>query len=160
MSDLFVEWVPDEWIRQVFNACAAAPQHRYLFLTKNPSRYEKDIEKCISYDRFWFGTTVTDEKTPYFFSNSHNTFLSIEPIQSDFSKALSHPFVKWVIVGAETGNRKGKIIPKRDWIKNILSRCYDNGIPVFMKSSLAEIWGVPLIQDYPWETGENAGGVV
>ena len=38
MADLFGEWVPDEWIRAVFEACEAAPQHRYIFLTKNPAR--------------------------------------------------------------------------------------------------------------------------
>jgi len=31
MADLFGEWVPDEWIEQVFKACEAAPQHRYMF---------------------------------------------------------------------------------------------------------------------------------
>lgn len=36
MADLFGEWVPDEWIKAVFDACLAAPQHRYLFLTKIP----------------------------------------------------------------------------------------------------------------------------
>lgn len=39
MADMFGEWVPDDWIKQVFEACEAAPQHRYLFLTKNPARY-------------------------------------------------------------------------------------------------------------------------
>ena len=43
MSDVFGEWVPDRWIREVFNACEKAPQHNYLFLTKNP----KDIWSCI-----------------------------------------------------------------------------------------------------------------
>lgn len=38
MSDVFGEWVPDRWIREVFNACEKAPQHNYLFLTKNPKR--------------------------------------------------------------------------------------------------------------------------
>lgn len=39
MADLFGDWVPDEWIEEVFAACKNAPQHRYLFLTKNPKRY-------------------------------------------------------------------------------------------------------------------------
>lgn len=39
MADLFGDWVPDEWIKQVFEACEAAPQHRFLFLTKNPTRF-------------------------------------------------------------------------------------------------------------------------
>lgn len=39
MADLFGDWVPDEWIKKVFDACKAASGHRYLFLTKNPARY-------------------------------------------------------------------------------------------------------------------------
>ena len=31
MADLFGEWVPDEWIEEVMNACLLSPQHRYLF---------------------------------------------------------------------------------------------------------------------------------
>jgi protein gp37 len=38
MADLFGEWVPDEWIDKVFDVCNGAPQHRFLFLTKNPKR--------------------------------------------------------------------------------------------------------------------------
>lgn len=39
MADLFGDWVPDSWIEEVFAACEKAPQHKYLFLTKNPQRY-------------------------------------------------------------------------------------------------------------------------
>ncbi len=28
-------------------------------------------------------------------------------------------YVDWVIVGAETGHRKDKVIPKRDWIRSL-----------------------------------------
>lgn len=45
MSDIFGEWVPDSWIQEVFDACERAPQHRYLFLTKNPNRYNQLAEK-------------------------------------------------------------------------------------------------------------------
>jgi protein gp37 len=62
-----------------------------------------------------------------------------------------------VIVGAETGNRKGKVIPKREWVEAIVNECRKNKIPVFLKNSLAPVWGEPLIQEYPWETPENAG---
>lgn len=40
MADLFGDWIPDEWIEAVFEACKAAPQHNYLFLTKSPGRYQ------------------------------------------------------------------------------------------------------------------------
>ncbi len=38
MADLFGDWVPYNWIEEVFAACDKAPQHRYMFLTKNPQR--------------------------------------------------------------------------------------------------------------------------
>jgi protein gp37 len=44
MADLFEEWVPDEWIKEVLAACAAAPWHNYMFLTKNPERYPRTAE--------------------------------------------------------------------------------------------------------------------
>jgi len=41
MTDLFGEWVPDEWIAQIFNVMAQLPQHTYQVLTKRPSRMRK-----------------------------------------------------------------------------------------------------------------------
>lgn len=37
MTDLFGDWVPQEWQQEVLQACLNAPQHRYLFLTKAPN---------------------------------------------------------------------------------------------------------------------------
>jgi len=156
MADLFGDWIPDEWIQEVFKACKAAPQHRYLFLTKNPKRYKK-LSMPDNITNFWFGTSISIDVQQFFFdSNTKNTFLSIEPIQCEF-KYFNPCFLKWVIVGAETGNRKDRTIPKREWIKTVLSKCRDSGVPVFMKNSLAEIWGEPLIQEYPWKMAKKAG---
>lgn len=47
MADLFGKWVPDGWIEEVFNSCKKAPQHNYLFLTKNPERYIELAKKRI-----------------------------------------------------------------------------------------------------------------
>ena len=158
MGDLFHNDVPDEWIREVFKACEAAPQHRYLFLTKNPSRYTQNPIYNLAhgkYNRWWFGTTITcqkdyDErawKLPLY----RTCFLSIEPLHEEISlNELRIMPVKLVIVGAETGNRKGKVIPKREWIENIVNECRRSNVPVFMKNSLAPIWGEPLVQEYPW----------
>ena len=54
MADLFGDWVPDEWIREVFQACEAAPQHRYLFLSKNPGRYCHLERQNILLQQFFF----------------------------------------------------------------------------------------------------------
>ena len=67
--------------------------------------------------------------------------------------SISKKNPNWIIVGAETGNHKGKVIPKREWIENIVSECRKQKVPVFLKNSLKEIWGEPLIQEYPWEEG-------
>jgi len=156
MADLFGDWVPDEWIKAVFEACEKAPQHRYLFLTKNPKRYEKlRTEKMLPDGKnFWFGNSVTKEDNPTDLilgvSNFFNTFLSIEPIMGDIA-ADNQFHTSWIIVGAETGNRKEKVIPKREWIENIVAYCNEKEIPLFMKNSLAGIWGKELIQQYPWE---------
>lgn len=38
MTDLFGDWVPDEWIDRVFAVMALAPQHQFQVLTKRPKR--------------------------------------------------------------------------------------------------------------------------
>lgn len=153
MADIFGEWVPDRWIREVFNACEKAPQHNYLFLTKNPQRYfelEKHRELPWA-DNFWFGTTITNPNQPYtwFMEKKFHWFLSIEPLLEDLGDFGGGPLPEWIIVGAETGNRKDKVIPRREWIESIVEQCRKYNIPVFMKPSLTNIWGEELIQEFP-----------
>lgn len=165
MADLFGEWVPDEWIREVLKACEAAPWHRYLFLTKNGKRYMELYEKGImpmglhAWNK-WFGCTVERETDVFFFNNlygngiDHQGFLSIEPMLSDFEPGVidqDATGIKWVIVGAETGNRKGKISPQRAWVEHIAQTCKVSGIPLFMKDSLHGLMGDDFRQEFPWE---------
>jgi protein gp37 len=167
MADLFGNWVPDEWIKEVFKACEKAPQHRYLFLTKNQNRYIELNKKRLLPMRcnFWYGTTTTTEESRYYWSENHNFFISMEPIMSEFTdfytevqRFIGAPmYLPWVIVGAETGNRKGKVIPERKWIENIVNQCRRTKTAIFLKDSLAEIWGEPLIQEYPWVKGAKNG---
>lgn len=144
MADLFGDWVPDAWIEEVFRACEDAPQHNYLFLTKNPVRYIKLARggKLLDKPNMWYGTTVTTEEEKYFYCNNmeRHSFVSIEPMMEDFT-AQNATLPEWVIVGAETGNRRGKVTPKKEWIDNLASECKKNGVPVFMKDSLAPIMG-------------------
>lgn len=162
MADLFGKWVPDEWIEAVINACIAAPQHRYLFLTKNPARYMHLIANGIipeNQPNFWFGSTATIPEMEFFWCDEVNTFVSIEPILAPFEDLTDEgvdPASKtnWIIVGAETGNRKNKVIPQKSWIDEIVSAAKKAGTPVFMKESLREIMGDDFIQQFPWEKVE------
>ena len=156
MADLFGEAIPDMWIAWVMEACARYDQHRYFFLTKNPSRYIdlfnnlKELHK--PHENWWFGTTVTNPDTEFFYRTDVNCFLSIEPIHADFKielEPLKAYGIKWVIVGAETGNRVGKVKPEKEWIQNIKTVCRINGIPLFMKDSLRELMGDEFVQEKP-----------
>lgn len=155
MADLFGEWVPDEWIEQVFEACEAAPQHRYLFLTKNPARLCKMASAGILpyHDNWWFGSTLDSKNAKRFQGGfMYHTFLSIEPLTEHMHVGLgSFRSDEWVIIGAETGNRKGKIIPKREWVENIVETAQITGMKVFMKESLRGLMGVDFRQEFPWE---------
>lgn len=153
MADLFGEWVPDSWIEEVFEACAKAPQHNYLFLTKNVQRY---CEVGVPMEEnMWYGTSITRESEVHLFNSLPafcNTFVSMEPILEDLKPQENNVLfrqVNWVIIGSETGNRKDKVVPKRKWIEDIVKECRRNGKPVFMKSSLTDIWGEQLIQEFP-----------
>lgn len=157
MADLFGEWVPDEWIQEVFNACEKAPKHRYLFLTKNPKRYIDLEHKGLLPQKHWYGYTATHDSDLWEFQHAdecpcEHLFVSIEPIQYKINPRFStHCPADWVIVGAETGNRKEKVVPKKEWITDIVTACEYGGRPMFMKESLRDLMGDDFRQEFPWE---------
>lgn len=161
MADLFGRWVPDEWIRAVFAAADLAPQHKYLFLTKNPIRYSHLPDDCFRRKKaeFWFGTTVTSEEdisriVDLSASWRRNVpwFCSVEPLCGDVGEdgAEHLAAMDWVILGAENGYREGKVYPKREWVDRIVERCDRSGTPVFMKESLRHLMGDDMRQAFPW----------
>lgn len=163
MADLFGDWVPDEWIQKIFEACDKASQHRYMFLTKNPSRYAELLNLLPKHRRppnvaeMWFGQSFTGAErnyTPLALPPWQYRFASIEPLLRNLSRAEAMEIAatnEWIIVGAETGVRKGKIIPKREWVENIVEAAQITGMKVFMKDSLRELMGADFRQELPWE---------
>jgi len=154
MADLFGDWVPDEWIQTVFKACEAAPQHRYLFLTKNPKGLCSLANKKMlpTNDNFWYGTTVNTQRDLIYPGRLlDNTFISIEPILENLYSGIgSFSRASWIIVGAETGNRKDKVVPKKEWIDNIVETAKLTQASVFMKESLRSLMGDDFKQEFPW----------
>ena len=160
MADMFGRWVPDHWIRKIFEACEKAQNHRYLFLTKNPERYISLAERGLlpKGDQYWYGTTVTDPHTEAFWSKEYNTFISMEPILEPFGKpevdemgCLTADLIDWIILGAETGKRKDKVVPERSWIEEVVKDFQNRGKPVFMKDSMKPIWGEDILTQFPWD---------
>ena len=176
MADLFGKWVPDSWIEEVVKACEDAPQHRYLFLTKNPDRYNK-IDKLVHWPSqeetfiemsrtlMMLGASATNNSQMQAAYDSDAYWVSIEPIHEEIapewfisaSGSLHSDEYKefsrweWVVIGAETGNSKNRVRPEKEWIDDIVRVCKEYGTPVFMKESLRELMGSGFIQEFPWE---------
>ena len=149
MADLFGDWVPDEWIQQVFEACEKSPRHKYLVLTKNPKRYRQLA--YIPPINLWLGATVgqdkdKDRETINEMAYLSDNFLSAEPLHYDISNIIDYDNIDWVILGQETGNRKDKITPKDSWIKFTVDACRYYNIPIFIKEPLFQRFP---IQEYP-----------
>lgn len=153
MGDLFGDFIPDEWIEKVLDKCEQNQQHNYLFLTKNPERYWDILMGFRLPENAWLGTTVTG-KTGKFKdlprAEAVNTFISVEPLLNDIPDSEFERMPKWVIIGAETGRRKSKVIPKKEWIEKIVKNCRENNVPVFMKNSLIPIIGEEnMLREFP-----------
>lgn len=145
MADMFGKWVPDNWIKEIIQVCIENPIHNYLFLTKNPERYT-EIGVPVGLKNMWYGTTITcdaDADRFNYLPAGCNTFVSIEPLMGDIVAKHNVMFrqVNWIIIGAETGRNKDKVVPEFEWIKDIVLEADRNAVPVFMKDSLIEIVG-------------------
>lgn len=104
MGDLFGEWVPEEWITKVIDAIKQSPTSNFLFLTKNPGKYLKYVERYP--ENLVLGATIETNRD-YNVSNCPTTYerykymrelpfknkvVSIEPIM-DFDLEI---FVQWL----------------------------------------------------------------
>jgi protein gp37 len=101
MADLFGRWVPTSWIVEVLDACRRAPQHRYLFLTKNPARYlELDHMALLPHEsNFWYGSTVANEDAEAMYTMqgvaySMEQALRLPSVQRRFT-SMVHPSSRW-----------------------------------------------------------------
>ncbi len=153
MADLFGDWVPDEWIIKVFNACLTS-EARFLFLTKNPKRYERLADAKMLPRRHWYGTTVTGpEQVQVFSRKGYHTWISYEPLLGPLPEdwlAETAWETEWAVLGAETGNRAGKVVPERSWAAAIVQDYQKAGKPVFLKDSMKPVWGETLLTETPW----------
>lgn len=60
--------------------------------------------------------------------------------------------IQWIVIGTETGKRKGKIDAKAEWVMDITKQAQKYKIPIFMKATLADVVGEEhLIQEFPAE---------
>lgn len=148
MSD--IAFWHDDWIDAVSRRIDENMQHTFLFLTKGPRCYQR-LDAIFS-DNCWFGVTITTQSMMNHVADlifettwdeTRKIFFSLEPL---LEKIEIYVDPDWTIIGAETGNRKGKVIPEREWIDELAK----TDIPVFMKDSLIPIIGREnMKREYP-----------
>lgn len=147
-GEMFGEWVPDGYLEEIFQACRGNGIHNYLFLTKVPGRYADLLTKGIlpTEGNFWYGSTLARNTDLCGNIPGVRRFLCIEPILEEIRLPEDVRVADWIIIGAETGNRKGRVVPDQGWINHILSYADKHKIPVYMKGSLASTVGGEMMR--------------
>ncbi len=150
MSDIGT-W-KQEWYNAVLKAMIDNPQHRYIALTKRFDRFSDldDRADCGLFPNLWIGVSVTTQAQADSIKEVPD-FYSIEPILEPI-KLADYSIPHTLIIGAETGKRKGKVIPQKEWIDSPVKQADEHNCVVFMKGSLRKIMGDDFRQDkLPWE---------
>lgn len=147
MSDV-AYWEP-EWFRRVADRVWENPQLRFLFLSKEPWRVGWDIASNAM-----LGYSATKQEDILRLVNREHcvSFLSLEPLHGPINiEGWGLPALRWIIVGAETGNRRERVVPELGWLREIYHFCRINHIPLFFKASLRHLWPaeVEFPQEYP-----------
>lgn len=116
LSDMFGDWVPSDLIIALLDVCKAFGYYNFLFLTKNPKRYNEFNFP----DNCFLGTTITNNndlwRLPFVEGLKNISFVVVEPILGGVHY-LDYSDINFVIVGAMTG--PGAIKPKKEWIDSI-----------------------------------------
>ena len=66
--------------------------------------------------------------------------VSFEPMFDDIGK-VDLTGIEWIVVGTETGRRKGKSVSKPEWVWNLTEQAHSCDMPVFMKEDLLPVMG-------------------
>lgn len=144
MADLFGKWVPDEWIKAVFDVCRENPAWEYLFLTKWPARYR--ITPLLP--RAWYGASIIQQADVARVTKAMAAlegqdivrWLSLEPLLSP----LELGDLSWcdlIVIGGQTATRQpdgyvAGIAPKYDWIHDIVMQAREFGVPYYLKPNI------------------------
>ena len=130
---------------------AENPQQQYLLLTKR----SEDIDLSTALQNAGCGVTVTSSKEKGRISalrqhirggHYHVTF---EPLFDDIG-TVDLAGIEWIVIGTETGRRKGKAVSRPEWVWSLTQQAHRLGIPVFMKEDLLPILGEEqMVQEFP-----------
>ena len=152
-ADWFCEGVQPEWVHKILDTIDGVPQHHFLVLTKRPERILDALHCRDLPQNLWLGVSVTCQEDMWRISalkeaipQTTKRFISFEPLHGPINLG-SFGGVDWIIIGAETGNSKDKIVPKVQWITDLIAQV-PSDIPIFIKQNVYETISWTEIGDY------------
>ena len=153
--ELFHPEIKKHWRAWIFREIERNPQHTFQILTKFPQNIDR-----VMPDNVWLGVSVTEHDEvnrieTLIQMRSRIKFVSIEPFLEPLYISAENLLqnMDWIIIGRLTGHGK-KDDPRQSSIKGIETFAKNRKIPIFLKNNLNEIWGEPLIQEFPNEEGK------
>lgn len=140
MSDLFLENVPEMFIKRVFGVMHSAYWHTFQILTKRAERLLRLSAALQWMPNIWMGVSVENSEYEFRIDHLRETkayvkFLSLEPLLGPIPN-LNLTGIDWVIVGGESGPGARSMDPM--WVIDIRNQCQKAKVPFFFKQ-----WGGP-----------------
>jgi len=140
--ELFGDFIPEDWTRDIFKKVKIFPSHTFIFLTKQPT----GLFKWSPFpDNAWVGVSpITNGQMLLAIGQLEKIqakvkFLSLEPLRNRLETVPLIPnfkdVINWVIIGQQTPPSK-KTSPKLEWIQEIVETCDKANIPIFLKNNL------------------------
>ncbi len=138
MSDLFHDEVPLDFIRRVFDAMIACPQHTFQVLTKRSARVRQLAGALEWPPNVWMGVSIENSAVFHRIDDLRDVpaairFLSCEPLIGSL-QGIELTGIHWVIVGGESG--AGARPMDIQWVREIFRACRQADVPFFFKQ-----WG-------------------
>lgn len=136
MGDTFSKKLALDWMKEVLPAMAAS-RHKWLLLTKRPSRAVEFSRLHPFPDNFWIGTSVTSNATASRVRQLRDVqggsfrFVSFEPLWENLSAEVFEG-IDWAIFGGESG-RNDATPTNMEWLLNGAKAAAHAGARVFMK---------------------------
>jgi protein gp37 len=140
MGELFGDWIPHSWQKEIFDVITLNPWHRFYLLTKQP-------QNLIKFSPFppncYVGVTATNQpmydNAVCWLNQIQATvkYISIEPLLNHIHLP-NYRDVDWLIIGCQTPPSP-KTMPKLEWVEEIINAADRVNIPVFIKPPLSDI---------------------
>lgn len=149
MSDLYCMGVRQAWRDEVYTVMTSCAWHTFFVLTKAPNNIDS-VQKPAN---LWLGVSVTKQGDVWRIDElrkrvTGHKFVFFEPLHGHIQADLEG--IEWVVIGAETGRRKDKIVPDIRWIRNVV-HCAGYSvesalvpISVFIKDNMLDVIDLSL----------------